>query len=356
MSADSSPEGAENESSEAEEEIQTGSLVTQSLPHSYEPDSLSFDVEQFYLDDSELGERGDLNESDRYLSLVDEGGWETLKIEGTVEIETDTIKEVFPPEEWDEPPGRLALVMTNPLAINRSRTILVEAPIEAGTESFELRLKRDDYRGTVHIEPYLARASSREPGATNCASKLGARLANGKPWSIRLDDPTDGGGLLMPIIEDFDDTDRLPDERHIHYLSLDEPRNPQLYLNRGHPQVVNVLENEGSTGGPPRLRDVLYDYIEHSVWTQLLIQTARDTDTDTGETKHAWQDDVLDIFIDDLYPDLDEDMAAAQLATDIRSVEDLPSLIQKIERAVHQQYDIPGDTTKLIEEAIQNGN
>ncbi len=158
----------------------------------------------------------------------------------------------------------------------------------------------------------------------------------------------------MPVIDDFEDNDRFPNEHHIHYLSLDEPRNPQLYLNRGHPQVVNVLENEGATGGPPRLRDVLYDYIEHSVWTQLLVQTARDTDPDTGETKHEWQDDVLDKFLDELYPGLEEERAATQLATDIRSVEDIPALMQEIEEAVHQQYDIPADTTKLIEEAIQS--
>jgi hypothetical protein len=36
-------------------------------------------------------------------------------------------------------------------------------------------------------------------------------------------------------------------------------------------------------------------------------------------------------------------------------MEDLPALVGKIERAVHQRYDIPTDTTKLIEEAIQDG-
>jgi len=109
----------------------------------------------------------------------------------------------------------------------------------------------------------------------------------------------------MPIIEDFSDYDSFPDENHIHYLSLEAPRNPQLYLNREHPQVVEVLNNTGYTGGPPRLRDVLYDYIEHSVWTQLLLQTARDTSPDTGEPEYGWQEDVLDIFIDDLYPNFE---------------------------------------------------
>jgi hypothetical protein len=160
----------------------------------------------------------------------------------------------------------------------------------------------------------------------------------------------------MPRIEDFGESDRFPDNQHIHYLSLEEPRNPQLYLNSQHKRVIDILNNEGSVGGPPRLRDVLYGYIEHSVWTQLLLQTARDTDSDTGETEHGWEDDVLDIFLDDLYPDLEDEEAASQLATDVRSVSDLPALMQKIEAAVHQQYDLPDDTTKLVEEAIQDGN
>jgi hypothetical protein len=118
--------------------------------------------------------------------------------------------------------------------------------------------------------------------------------------------------------------------------------------------VVEVLNNTGYTGGPPRLRDVLYDYIEHSVWTQLLLQTARDTSPDTGEPEYGWQEDVLDIFIDDLYPNLGDDEAAIQLAEDVRSHVDIPDLVQRIERTVHQQYDIPSDTTNLIEEAIQS--
>jgi len=95
--------------------------------------------------------------------------------------------------------------------------------------------------------------------------------------------------------------------------SYERPRNPQLYLNREHPQVVEVLKQHGIHGGPPRLRDVLYDYIEHSVWTQLLMQTARDTSPDTGEPEYGWQEDVLDLFLDDLYPDLGSDEAAIDL-------------------------------------------
>lgn len=349
--------GEENSEDQTDgEEVQTGSLVTQSLPHSFGRHELSLEIDEVRLDGSKLTDRGEIDRDGRFLSVVDAAGWANLELEGSVEVEFETIREVFPPEEYDEPPGRLALVKTNRLAISRSRNILAEAPLEEGEHEFEIRINRGDFRGTVTVEPYLVRSTSRDEGASDCATKVGSRLADGEPWIVRLDDPTDGGGLLMPVIEDFGDTDRLPDENHIHYLSLDEPRNPQLYLNRGHPQVVNVLNNKGGRGGSPRLRDLLYDYIEHSVWTQLLLQTARDANPDTGETAHHWQDDVVEIFADDLYPEVDEQMTVVRLAEDVRNMEDLPALVGNIERAVHQRYDIPTDTTKLIEEAIQDGN
>ncbi len=339
---------------EEEEEVRTGSLVSQSLPHEYQKEALKFDIESLHLDGTPLGDRGDLDEDEQFLSLVDEGNWETLELEGAVTIDTDTIEEVFPFNEWEDTPGRLALVKENPLAMSRDRKILTDSPLDGGSYEFTLYINRDDHRGRVKVKPFLTRAEKGNSSGSKHASKVGARVADGVSWIIRLDERDDGGSLLMPIIEDFSDYDSFPNENHVHYLSLEAPRNPQLYLNKEHPQVVEVLKNTGATGGPPRLRDVLYDYIEHSVWTQLLMQTARDTSPDTGEPEYSWQEDVLDIFLDDLYPDLDDDEAMIQLAEDVRSHVDVPDLVQRIERAVHQQYDIPSDTTNLIEEAIQS--
>ena len=341
---------------EEEDNVRTGSLVSQSLPHEYHRESLNFSIKSFRLDGTPLNDRGELNEDDRYLSLVDENDWGTLELEGTVSVDQDTVEDVFPFDEWEETPGRLALVKENPLAMSRDRQILADALFEGGTYEFTLYLNRDGHRGRVKIQPFLTRTEEGGSGGSKHASKVGARVADGLSWVIRLDERDDGGSLLMPIIEDFSDYDNFPDENHIHYLSLEAPRNPQLYLNREHPQVVEVLKNEGTTGGSPRLRDVLYDYIEHSVWTQLLMQTARDTSPDTGEPEYRWQEDVLDIFLDELYPSLEEDEAAVQLAEDVRSHVDIPDLVQRIEQAVHQQYDIPLDTTNLIEEAIQSGH
>ncbi|MFA9503784.1 hypothetical protein ACERIM_13540 [Natrinema sp. H-ect1] len=339
---------------EGEDNVQTGSLVSQSLPHEYQENALKFDVESFQLDGAPLGDRGDLIEDEQFLSLVDESSWETLELEGKVTVDQDTVEDVFPFDEWEETPGRLALVKENPLAMSRDRQILADSPLDGGTYEFTLCINRNDHRGRVKIKPFLTRTKKGDSSGSKHASKVGARVADGLSWVIRLDEREDGGSLLMPIIEDFSDYDSFPDENHIHYLSLEAPRNPQLYLNGEHPQVVEVLNNSGATGGPPRLRDVLYDYIEHSVWTQLLMQTARDTSPDTGEPEYGWQEDVLDIFLDDLYPDLGDDEAAIQLAEDVRSHVDIPNLVQQIERAVHQKYDIPSDTTNLIEEAIQS--
>lgn len=339
---------------EGDDDVQTGSLVSQSLPHEYSEEALEFDVEAFRLDGTPLGDRGELDEDDHFLSLVDEGNWMSLELEGTVTVDRETLEDIFPFDEWEEPPGRIALVKENPLAMTRDRKILADAPLEDGIYDFMLPIDRDEHRGRVKITPFLTRTEEGGASGSKHASKVGARVSDGSSWVVRLDERDDGGSLLMPIIEDFSDYDSFPDENHIHYLSLEAPRNPQLYLNREHPQVVEVLKNTGSTGGPPRLRDVLYDYIEHSVWTQLLMQTALDTSPDTGEPEYGWQEDALDIFLDDLYPDLDDEEAAVQLAEDIRSHVDIPDLVQRIERAVHQRYDIPSDTTNLVEEAIQS--
>ncbi|MCU4802404.1 hypothetical protein OB920_18670 [Halobacteria archaeon HArc-gm2] len=350
---DDAAEGAEQDES-GDEDVQTGSLVSQSLPHEYLKEALEFDVESFRLDGTPLGDRGTLDEDDQFLSLVDEGNWGTLEIDGAVSVEQDVVEDAFPFQEWEETPGRLALVKENPLAHTRDREILTDSPSGGEIYEFTLSIDRDDYRGRVKIKPFLTRTEKGESGGSNHASKVGARVADGLSWVIRLDDSEDGGGLLMPIIEDFSDYDEFPGDNHIHYLSLDPPRNPQLYLNREHKQVANVLNNTGTTGGPPRLREVLYDYIEHSVWTQLLMQTAGDTSPDTGEPEYAWQEDVLDIFLDELYPDLADDEAAIQLAEDVRSHVDIPDLVQRIDRAVHHKFDIPSDATNLIEEAIQS--
>ena len=348
-------EGSDPEE-EDEKDIQTGSLVSQSLPHEYQREALEFNVESFRLDGTLLGEKGDLDEDDRFLSLVGVDSWEMLELEGTVTVNQDTVKDVFPFNEWEETPGRLALVKENPLAMSRDRQVLDDSPLDAGTHEFSLCINRDSHRGRVKIQPFLTRDKKGGSSGSKHASKAGARLADGLSWIIQLDERDDGGSLLMPFIEDFSESEDLPNENHIHYISLKTPRNPQLYLNGEHPQVVELLKNTGSTGGSPRLRDILYDYIEHSVWTQLLMQTAHDTSPDTGEPEYGWQEDVLEIFLDDLYKDLEHKEAAIQLAEDVRSHVDIPDLIQRIEHAVHQQYDIPYDTTTLIEEAIQSGN
>jgi len=240
-------EGAESDE-EGEDDIQTGSLVSQSLPHKYQEDALEFDVESFRLDGVPLGDRGDLDEDDQFLSLVDHDNWKTLELEGTVTVDQDTVEEVFPFDEWEETPGRLALVKENPLAIRRDRQILADSPLDHGSYEFTLGINRDDHRGRVKIKPFLTRTKKGGSSGSKHASKIGARVVDGLSWVIQLDEREDGGSLLMPIIEEFSDYDRFPNENHIHYLSLERPRNPQLYLNREHPQVVEVLNNTGYTG------------------------------------------------------------------------------------------------------------
>lgn len=333
---------------------ESASLKSQSLPHEYASEALQFSITDSTVDGQAVGDVGAIHESRRMISLEETATWSTLRLECTVELDSETIETVFPPDEWDDVPGRLAIVRTCDTAIYRDRDIVASTPLEADEYSIPIELNRERYRGDVVLQPYLVRTESRSSGGTNCATRTGARLADGEQWTIRVDAPEDEGGLLEPLIESFSDYPTFPDETHLHYLDLSEPRNPQLFLNRDHPSIIEILRNEGATGGPPRLRDVVYGYIEHSVWTQLLLRTAQDTDPDTGETEYGWEEDVLDIFYDELYEGLDRSDAACRLANDADGVEDLNILVQKIERAVNDRVDLPYHVQTLIEEGIQN--
>ncbi len=339
---------------DGEVDYETGSLQRDSLPYAYKEEALDLTVTNYLLDGESSDDRGDLYEGRQSISLVDDGDWKTLTIEGSIGVTQETIESVFPGDEWDDPPARLAVVITCPESISRCAEMLTDHTVEEKTYEFTIELNREDYRGDVFFIPFLVRGEERLTGVANRATKVGARLADGEPWRVTLDRGPDDGGLLQPLVEPFGDHEKFPDDTHMHYLDMDEPRNPQLFLNADHPTIVQVLNNEGSTGGPPRLRDVLFGYIEHGVWMQLLLRTAQDVDEDTAETKFNWQEDVIDLFYEELYPDLDREEATVQLGKDASDVEDLNLLVQRLERAINDRVDLPYDTQRLIEEGIQN--
>jgi hypothetical protein len=98
------------------------------------------------------------------------------------------------------------------------------------------------------------------------------------------------------------------------------------------------------------MRETIYDFIEVSVWHQLLLQAAAHIQ-ETGETKNDWEEDVLDHFYKDLYEDADtRDAVVDNLRRDVRSTDHVPTLVQRIDKAIQRRLKTPTKLQHLLEE------
>jgi hypothetical protein len=225
-----------------------------------------------------------------------------------------------------DPPLRFVFGVRSPVTIRRHREAgddLCINPTSTETQSFEITLERSQMAGGVKLRPYLVRASAQDTDSSH-ATDLGDRLASGPAWTLKVDEVDDDGGFLQPLYEEFDRLGYLGDD-HLHHLRFQPPSEPKLYLNANYPRLVKVLNNEGAKGADPRFRDVLYDYIEQSVWKQLLFRAASDADAATGELRYDWEEEeVVDEFADDLFNGVDETEAVViKMAECVESGDDV---------------------------------
>ncbi|MYL16156.1 hypothetical protein GLW36_05765 [Halorubrum terrestre] len=346
----------------------TGKLSKDGFPHNYLEDALGLsivgaDVETG--DDTELPDGSiEIVESDRRLSLEAIPNWNTVTISAVVDI-PEKVYNTLPPEERgdyapsevdaEEPPIRFVLAVRSSRTILRKRLTHEDLSIdvaEAGETDVEFELQSHEVAGDVEVKPFIVRAEdqSKDDGY---ASSVGDRLASAEKWTVRVDRPDEDGGFLNPIIEDFD-MPGFPGDEHLHFLKFESPSTPKLYLNANHPQLVDVLNKEGSWGANARFRDVLFDYIEQSVWNQLLLRTANDTDVETGEQRHPWQEDVVSLFADDLFEPEDDEADVAIKMAEYADSEDFDVLVDEIERAVQKRVNLPDAALSLLQEGIDN--
>lgn len=339
----------------------SGRLVSEGFPHNYLEDALGFTIDSVETTgDRERDESEDtiqIVESDRRISLVGVPHWQEVTIEGTIEIPEKIFNGTLPPGERDDPLVELVV------AVRCSRTIMRRGVSEddlgitvdgAGEYRASLNIAHENVRGTVDIKPYLVR-SEHQSSDVNYATRAGDRLASTETWKLEVDETEEDGGFLHPRIEPFDRHDGFPGSDHLHYLHFEDPSTPKLYLNANHGRLIDVLQNEGTTGADPRFRDVLYDYIEQSVWQQLLLRAANGIDDTTGEARHPWQEEVVELFEDDLYPELDEtEEIRLKMAEDAQSGEDLDVLVHQIDRAIQRRVDHPQRAVDLFQEGLHN--
>lgn len=343
----------------------TGKLNTEGFPHNYLEDAVDFEVTDVSLGGTDAEDRVQVLSGDRRIATASVREWDTIDVGAEVEINEDAFV-TLPQEERGEyapsgvdatdPPLRFVFAVRSSATIRRHRETgddLGVDPTSTETQSFEITLERSQMAGEVELRPYLVRASGQNTDSGH-ATDLGDRLASGPAWTLEVDEVDEDGGFLQPLYEEFD-RPGYPGDDHLHQLMFQPPSEPKLYLNANHPRLVGVLNNEGTTGADPRFRDVLYDYIEQSVWKQLLFRAASDADAATGELQYDWEEEVVDQFAQNLFDDVDGTEAVViEMAECVESGDDLDRLAQEIELAVEDHVGHPDAAVSLFQEGLSH--
>ncbi|WP_435124132.1 hypothetical protein [Halobaculum sp. D14] len=342
---------------DTQNEPKSGHLHTEGFPHNYLQDKLNCKVGSLEVTKGpEAPEDAyQIVKSDRRLSAVAVQEWEEMSIGGSIHVPEEVFSGTLPFEERDEPPVSLVI------AVRASQTMLrfgisereLDVDVDGeGDYEFSVELKRDSLRGEVKIKPYLVRG---EPQDINedYATDYGDRLASDEAWTVEIDREQEDGGFLHPRIEPFDHFDSFPNGENLHYLHFEDPSTPKLFLNANHQQLIGVLQSDGAVGHDARFRDVLYDYIEQSVWQELLLRTASDADPDGGELKYPWQEEVVELFEDELFDVEDYEDVVRRLGELASSGEDVDVLAKEIDAAIQKRVDHPTQALKLLQEGIE---
>lgn len=346
----------------------TGRLSTEGFPHRFLREAIELDIDAVDLSGSNGpidGQTTAIVPGDRRISVERAPSWQRVRLSVSVNISDDVYNSLpthergsHAPEGVDagEPPTQFLLAIRSMATIFRTKRTREQLELSDGDSDFEFELRSQMLAGDVTIEPFVVRTEPGEHGRdTPYANDVGDRLASGEEWTLRVDEPEEqDGSFLDPQIESFD-RPGFPSSEHLHFLRFETPSEPQLYLNAEHTRLIKVMNSRGTTGGDPRLRDLLFDYIEQSVWQELLFVTASDADPETGEVDHPWQEELIALFADDLFGEDDEpEDVVVQMARRAQTQDDLDSLVAEFDEAIQRRIDHPTGAVSLLQEALSN--
>lgn len=331
--------------------IRSQRLRTRSLPYPYLDYGLKFTVTDCRVDGSSI----DFTPDHRVLPVFTNDNWERVSIHGTLTVKDEVVQTVFPEEERDEPPGDLYVAVRSLETIYRDRINVAQTPLRPGDYDVTVTLSFDQVRGDVQLVPFLVRGDKEGPDDVEHATTPGVRLASGKPWTVRVDQKDDDTEVQFMDGEtkSFGEDPSLPSSDHLYYLDLRNPEQPKLWLNEDHQRITEVIHENGTMGAGARMRDVILDEIQYPVWTQLLMRTASDIDSETNQPKHEWQEVVLTMFGEDMYGVNDEEQVAKRIRSDVSDSEEIPYLLEKVDSALQKHIQPREQLINLIEEGLQ---
>ena len=322
---------------------------TTALPYIYRGDGLELYVEECVVD----GERTiNVNSESGVVSLAEFNDWEEATLSARVEVPEDVIEDVFPPDERRKPPGRIYVTVRSIDTIFRGRVDLAHEPIHSGTYEETIPLPKSEIRRKVELQPYLVRADDTSGVNPRFGTTKGVRLASGLTWEVEVDSADELGDQMIDGEKaKFGERDDLPSGDHLYYLDFRNAERPKLWLNSEHQRIVDILHSSGSVGARARMRDVILNQIQSSVWTQLIVKTATHISEETFEPRHEWQETIIDIFGEDLSGSDNPRDVGQYLHKNITSSENIPYLMEDIDDAVQSHVEHREQLINLVEEA-----
>jgi hypothetical protein len=330
----------------AAESTRTERTRTEALPYVYARAGLDSVATGYTVDNGDIGTIDD--ESDRQLSLVNLPGWDTVTVQGKIDVFDDVIERVFPEPERDDPPGKLIVTADCMNTHNRFGYEVVDAPIEAKEYEWEIDINREDVRERVVLNAYLVRTAEGSHSSSRYASYRGQRLADGVPWRVQIDEPDDWLGEHMVVrFKSFKDSATPAPEDNLYYLDRTDPEKPRVWVNSEHDPIESALSSGGYTGFRPRMREVISDTIAHQVWVELLMWTASDA-TEDGDVEYDWQEAVLAEVGTQIYDKDDPGVIAQKLHEAVSDPENVPQLMDDMNEALQQYIDPQNSLNDIV--------
>jgi hypothetical protein len=290
-------------------------------------------------------------DQDRHVLDLSAHRFHAARLSFDIAVPPALLAAVFPPDEAAAAPARLALLLRCPSTRVRMAEPVVGPPLRAATYTAAVDLERPRLWGTVELSAVIIRESARHDRGDGFAAFAGARVADARPWEIRVDGVQAVRGQFLDIrYEDFRRAgpDQFPNPDALYQLDCDG-ETPILWLNSAHARICTSLDSVASIGSVARLRDVAFERIQHAVWTRLFASAARDVGR-LGECPFDWQEPVLRMWLPRLYPDAgDHESRLAALAQELEE-DDLAGILGRLDGLLQEEHQTARALDLLAEE------
>ena len=249
-------------------------------------------------------------------------------------------------------PGTTLIVLRGTATRLRRSVVVANAELSPSAVPFTIALRRDDVHGSVELVPFLVRAEDAASATPGYASQRGTRLASGRPWTVRVDRLRDPAGRFLDTryCRFSEDAELRPYADTLYRLQLSE--SPVLWINSDHETVQRVFDDRGTRGPKARIREVAFDLIAQSVWTQLFLQAALDL-SHGGQLVYEWEDSVLRELLPSII--LGERAHAARVTSLCSKLEreELPELLARLATVLQRRNKLVDHLAKLVEETAE---